>query len=198
MGAKQMKPTLKKHRTLFIVLIAFIGLAVLFTINYIRLNRLYPNASLETYQMNQPVRFHGLDITVKKFQMLNSETLIQQYKIDDENILKELHLCPTKAILVTVSVKNSEKSEQRLSPFLTQCGIQSFTLASEVNEDLFFICNSEDSYKPQLKSGEETTVVLPFDLGETGFSKENWANINSRKFDLVVSTYPVKKSIHLN
>lgn len=198
MGATQMKAALKKHRTLFIVLIAVIGLTALFTVNYIRLNRLYPNASLETYQLNQPVRFHGLDITAKKFQMLDSETLIQQYKIDDDDTIKYLRRCPMKIFLVTAAVKNSEKSEQRLSPFLTQCGIQSFTFACEVNEDLFFICNSEDSYKPQLKSGEETTVVLPFDLGEPGFSKENWANINSRKFNFVVSTYPVNKSIHLN
>ena len=193
-----MKATLKKHRTLFIVLIAVIGLAVLFTVNYIRLNRLYPNASLETYQLNQPVSVDGFEITAKKFQMLDSDTLIQQYKIDDEDVLKDLRRYPMKIVLVTAVVKNNAKSEQGLSTVVSLCNIQSFTFANGMRDDMFHIVNPEDSYKSQLKSGEQTTVVLYYDMIDTLFTKENWANINSRKFDLVVSTYPVKKSIHLN
>lgn len=198
MGAKQMKTTLKKYKTLFIVLIAVIGLVALFTVNYIRLNRLYPNPALETYRLGQPVSVDDFEITVKKFQMLDSDTLIQQYKIDDDDTINYLRRCPMKIILVTAAVKNNAKSKQGLSTVIELCNIQSFAFANGMDQDIFHIVNLKDSYKSQLKSGEETTVVLPFDLGEPGFKKEDWANINSRKFDLVVSTYPVKKSIHLN
>ena len=193
-----MRPMPKKHRTLFIVLIVFIGLTVLFTVNYIRLNRLYPNPALETYRLGQPVSVDGFEITAKKFQMMDSDTMIQQYKIDDEDVIKEFRGNPKKVVLVTVAVKNSAKSDQQLFKVIELCNIQSFTYANGMAQDMFHFFNSQNSYKPQLKSGEQTTIVLPYDMGDSQFTKENWANISSRKFDLVVSTYPVKKSIHLN
>lgn len=193
-----MKAKLEKHRIPLFVLIAVIGLAVLFTVNYIRINRTYPNPTLETYQLNQPVSYHGFEITAKKFQMLDSETLIKQYKVDDEDAIKELRMYPTQNILITVTIKNTSKEEQALSTALENCNIQSFIFANGIEDDMFFLYNSKDSYKPKLKNGEETTIVLPSGMTNQQFTKENWNNIHSRKFDLVVATYPVKKSIRLN
>jgi len=193
-----MKATLKKHRIFFIVLIAVIGLTVLFTVNYVRINRMYPNPTLETYQLNQPVSYHGFEITAKKFQMLDSETLIKQYKIDDEDEIKFLRVCSMQNILITVTIKNTSKEEQALSTALENCNIQSFIFANGIEDSTFFLYNSKDSYKPKLKSGEETTIILPSGITKQQCTKENWNNIHSRKFDLVVATYPVKKSIRLN
>jgi hypothetical protein len=196
-----MKATLKKHRILFLVLIAVIGLTVLFTVNYIRINRACPNPTLETYQLNQPVSVKNFSIAATKFQLMDAETAIKQYKIDDDEINKVLRMYPTRIALITITVKNNDKSEQTLSAALHACttmSIQSFTFANGIADDLRFIFNSNDSYKPKLKSGEQTTFVLPFTMIESQFKKGNWANINSRKFDLVLTNYPVKKSIHVN
>lgn len=193
-----MRTILRKHKIFLLVLIAVVGLSVLFTVNFIKVNRAYPNPTLETYQMNQPVRYRGFEITARKFQMLDSETLIKQYKIDDEDVTKSLQMYPTQTVLVTVTIKNIQDSDQALSTALNNCNIQSFTFANGMPDDMFFIFNSKDSYKPQLKCGEQTTIVLPFEMIDQQFTKDNWNNIRSRKFDLVVATYPVKKSIRLN
>lgn len=195
-----MKATMKKHRIFFIVLVVIIGLAVLFTVNFIKINRACQNPTLETYQLNQPVRVKNFSVAATKFQMMDSETLIKQYKIDDDEINKVLRMYPMRIVLITADIKNNDKSEKMLFSALQTCtmSIQSFAFANGMYMDMIHCLNAKGTYKSKLKSGEQTSLVLPFTMIESQFKKQSWENINSRKFDLVVASYPVKKSIHVN
>ena len=102
-----------------------------------------------------------------------------------------------KLILTTIQIKNLSTKQVKLEvyPFV----LESSGFSNGINLDLYNVLNGDNAtVSPVLKPGEVQTLELPFTMIESQFTKQDWLNLTNRNFELVLSLYPIKKSILLN
>lgn len=178
---------MKKMVTGLIVLV----FGVLFFIGYRNVNQKYLESTKVTAQMGEKQPFStGGEICVKKLERRDKKIEQEQHNSDMELPFDY------RTYLVYCEVSNGSSEEQALD--LTNCYIETMGWANGINMENFFVFNPDlNSMSIQLKPGESREVILPYQILSNGFQKKEWEQINTRKFMLTYSEYPVKYSILL-
>ncbi|WP_071396577.1 hypothetical protein [Bacillus tuaregi] len=169
-------------------------LSILFMARFNSLNNKFPPPTIEAYQINEPVRYGSFEITMLEHKMMDKTELQNFSAVYGKLFTNEIK--DIKSIVTTINIKNTSNKKMILEvyPFI----LESKGFSNGVNLDLFMALNTNKTMTPELNAGEEIKLQLPFTLIEKQFTKQDWANVTRREFELVLSLYPEKKSIFLN
>ncbi len=160
----------------------------------ISLNQQYPPPTHEKSPLKQPMKFNHFEIKATSFRVINNTDLLQlgsefeQFTLGHEDF---------KCVLTELHIKNISSKNLNIEVF--PFTLESIGFSNGINLELFNALNGGDAVmNPELKPNEEITLQLPFTMIEEQFTKKDWNNVNERTFELVLSLYPVKKTIVLN
>lgn len=164
-------------------------LFVLFIIGYIRINRKYPQAVYEKYNLGETVEYDGCDVSVKEYAILNkAEANESGYYLEEEEDYKIL--------TCTLEVTNHSESEKR--PELYYLEVESSVWHNGIDLEVIQNANvATASLCPTLNPGETTTVIVAFVMYKLQFSDSRWEQIDKDNLYMVFSLYPVKKYVVL-
>lgn len=180
-----------KHIVIIITVMILIAMSSIFVARFIYINQKYPSPTLETVNLNKPIKYLGFEIKVEKSKLIRADEI---KKISSKD--KLLFQYNSRALLVTINLKNTSKEKKKID--ITPFEVESSGWRNAINLELFTeITSNGSTMHPTIDAGKEITLVLPFTMLDVQFTKNDWDNIDNRKFDLVLSLYPVKKSIQL-
>ncbi|MBQ8558692.1 MAG: DUF5067 domain-containing protein [Tyzzerella sp.] len=180
----------KNRRFIYGVLCGLIILLfALFIIGYTKVNRKYPEAINEKYNIGEMFEYDGCDISVRDYSILNkTEAINSGYYVEDD--------ADYKILKCTLEATNNSDSEK--SPELYYIEAESSVWHNGIDLEVIDNANqATDSLRPTLKSGETATVTIAFVMYKFQFSDARWKRIDSDNIYLVFSLYPVKKYVVL-
>ena len=96
-----------------------------------------------------------------------------------------------RVLLVSMEVSNPSDAEQVATLYTST--IVSDSWSNGIHQFLFQEINEEGaSLNALLAPGETRTVLLPYIMTEQQFKANDWDNIESRPYQLILETYPEK------
>lgn len=164
-------------------------------IRYNNLNEQYQPPTYENYKQNQVVSYNSFAIKASEFEVMNEEDIQDLGPVYED--VTTIDGSSIKSIVTEVRIKNPSSQQMKLEvyPFVIESGGYS----NGIDADLFHVLNKDEATMiPVLDAGEEITLQLPFTMIESQFTDKDWDNIENREFNLVLSLYPVKKTISSN
>jgi len=157
------------------------------------INNKYPNPIVQKYEMSESVMMDKLKVTVLDYQWLDEQEIIGNYP-DLDIIIPDNEI---KSLFITLSFENTGVAELLVESYYYT--LESFGWCNGANLELFHEINDDESnMRFYLQAEEKCTLVLPYTIVSSHFSKNNWKDIRETQFDLTLSLYPIKKSIKLN
>ena len=183
---------IKKHfKAILIVMIALAFTAV-FAFRFIQVNRAYPKAELQQVYIHEPLNFKGYRLTALKTEMTPATELQQQgYKLDYEDFFKDRQI-----FFVDLLIEKTVSADPLFS--ISWFELQSGSWSNGQNLDLMTVFNEDLTARmEELQTVGKTTIRLVFDVMHEHFHESDWQHVSERKYDLVLSLYPVKNILHL-
>lgn len=176
-----------KKKQCFIICILFSIVIVGVASAIMKVNIKYKNPKQIYIEKGKP---YAMDekfmLTVQSTSFLEPKEMLEKYK----EVLDLSGQYESKGIEVKVTIKNITNQEQQVE--LYKLYLESNTHYCNGMALEMFLCNGNDEVAYALKPGEETQIILPYELSQVQFSKTEWANIEDTKFYLVNERYPNK------
>lgn len=173
-----------------IIVIVSVILFIVFIVCAVRINKTYPNPSVEQYDKTQMVESDGFSISIKKARFASEEERDMFWKEE-----KELY-GDCEGYFITFKVINTGNEEKHCN--LGEWCLITDTYAQGVDLEHVYEVNEENvAGKLTLKPGESCTITVPFMIGKVNFTDEQWKHIRDQQFRVVLSLYPVKKEFVL-
>ncbi len=186
------------------ILITFLIFVVLFSIWFYffnKINKEIPQAQRIETDENEAMVFDDMEFKVNKTNIYNYEELIHIYEeaADLEWLSRYNEEYGVSFIFSELTVKNMGNEEKKVNIY--EFIIGTLTGSNGVNVELFETANgSIDLLNPAIKPGEEVTVILTFSYinGYINGNLYEKGKMEDEDFELILSLYPVRRSIHLN
>ncbi|MEG0354696.1 MAG: hypothetical protein RR621_03465 [Lachnospiraceae bacterium] len=178
-----------KKRVIGVMVVITLG--ILFYVGYTNINQKYPKSIEVTASIGESQLFsEGNKIRVTKMERLDA-------KAEESMGIPKTDLgFERKIYLVYCTFSNETKEKQELN--ITDCYIETTGWGNGLQLDLYLSLNpKEQTTKMMLEGGESKEVILPYQILSNGFQEKEWKKIDSRKFRLLYSEYPIKYSISL-
>lgn len=173
----------------------FIILVCLYVVQFYNINHKYPPSQLISYTQNQTVIYDGFSINVQKTTFLNDTELKTIHKDFYNSIYVENE--EMKAIVVDIQITNTNQQDEQID--VSDVWLQSNYWVNGIVMNGFVVINPENaSLNPSLKPGETITLRLPFAMIPAHFKEKDWNHTSDRKYNLVLSAYPVKRMLEIN
>lgn len=185
---------MKCHKKLTIVILLLtIFIIVYFTINFININKKYPDAQIIKIPFGETLTIDN-NLEVK----LNSTEYQILYDFFEENkelgINEEIYYSisdPNDAIIFNceISIKNISDTKQDIELYNLIYG--SDIWSNGISLEIFKAMNIGKSFIYTLNPFQEDVVNLPFIMYRLQFSDENWRNVYSDEYSITYSLYPL-------
>lgn len=185
---------MKCHKKLTIVILLLtIFIIVCFTINFININKKYPDAQIIKIPFGETLTIDN-NLEVK----LNSTEYQILYDFFEENkelgINEEIYYSisdPNDAIIFNceISIKNISDTKQDIELYNLIYG--SDIWSNGISLEIFKAMNIGKSFIYTLNPFQEDVVNLPFIMYRLQFSDENWRNVYSDEYSITYSLYPL-------
>lgn len=185
---------MKCHKKLTIVILLLtIFIIVCFTINFININKKYPDAQIIKIPFGETLTIDN-NLEVK----LNSTEYQILYDFFEENkelgINEEIYYSisdPNDAIIFNceISIKNISDTNQDVELYNLIYG--SDIWSNGISLEIFKAMNIGKSFIYTLNPFQEDVVNLPFIMYRLQFSDENWRNVYSDEYSITYSLYPL-------
>lgn len=175
-----------RYKTFIIVV-----LAMIVNIRIAYLSRAFPNPLIEEKYMNEIMKIEDIDLSVKKVKIIDSKSdVIPQDVIDYINEIGN----SAKLILVFVYIDNASSNNQEMA--LYEYALQNEIWSDGIPRELLYYYNDSDiDLIFNVKAGEKKKIVIPFIMYDFQVKENQWKNLDSNKFQLVITKYPIKRTI---
>lgn len=185
--------------------IPFISLLIivsgLITVRINILNKTFPNPSIHEHYINEKIDGGEISLTALDSNLAHNshiKKLFPDYidytmNSDGTNVTDE----QVRVLLVHVKLTNNTEFDKEMS--LVQFTAESCAWANGIDGSLFSLFNKENN-NPMgvvVPANSEIELFLPYSMYDFQFNRSEWKYIDNRKFDLVLSNYPVKNIIIL-
>lgn len=180
-------------RKMFAGGLVIILLAVLFSFGYRRINHKYPEAVTEAVGMGEPIEADGLQFLARNAHFYTYEELKERKDIPEEAFDME-GMC-----LITFDVELKNVSEEVKTVESAYRRLETIGCSNGVNMGFYRFFNPDSPRSVfELASDETKAYTLTYTLVPPLFKEKEWEEIEDRKFEYVLSLYPVKKVIQLS
>lgn len=187
----------KSAKRVFVV-ICIVTLIILSVFRYNNINAKYPNPVVNAYAIDVPFTYQGVEMTLTDFKILNSNDFLNDYSLDPNQMDFGIPNVKQKNVTVTLKIKNTSNMKKEINAgelmILETDGWSSYTDLM----DTFRLLNPNKSCLAILEPTEETTFIFPYCLYDINFSDADFNKLESSKFKIVLSLYPVKNIVCLN
>lgn len=177
-----------KYSLIFLILL-------LWLISVIRINLKYPNAANTVYKVNESIEYNEFEINVSKMEFLD-EARTKELFADE---IERFGDCRCVLVYITVKNNGSEKRRIELYPFILESDAWKnsimMSVYQEINEE--YIKEGKVTLQPEIDAYGTYECILTYSIAKTNFTQEQWEGVENRKFDLVLTLYPVKRSVEL-
>lgn len=179
-----------KKKTGYVIVFLILSLWLFFVI---RINLKYPVGKTQVYELNEKVEYDGFEICVTKMAFLDKEKTSEL--LADE--IEQFGDC--RCALIYVSVKNNQKEEREIElyPFTLESDAWKNSVImsayQEINEE--YVTEGRVTLRPVIEAGGSYECVLTYCIAKVNFTEKQWKSVENRNYNLVLSLYPVKKSI---
>ena len=189
----------KRLKKILIILGCLIGIAVVVLsvkrITYI--NNKYPNPPIVVFKQGEDIQGSNLKIKVVDSDIMDKEVFEKNYAEFDENPDNEqLMNQEMKVMVVKFNVENNGDKISRFvfANFIAQSGGWS----NGWNLEMYRKINDYNENSIEVKPGESKELKLVYCMYKSQFKKSHWNNLESRKFYIIMSSYPVNNRIELS
>lgn len=165
----------------------------------VSLNKEYPNPRIITYKTGEYIKGGDISIMVTDSKFTAMDEIKEmtpgiENPVTDEkgNLLTDEQ---KKVLLVNLNVHNLSDEIQTTS--LLQFMAQSDAWSNGADLGTYYALNNTQGTSIQLQPGEQRCVQMPFYLYEIQFDTNEFQKVENRKFNLVLSVYPIKNVIEL-
>ncbi len=169
--------------------LAVIFLSVIFSWNYRRINRMYPNPQLSKAKIGETVELDGYEFTFTDFQLLDGEK-IKEIAGNQEEIL-EIPNDQYRVMLASVHIKRIAEGEGNIdmTAVAGECG----AWKNGIDSELYHTLNPEKSIiQLGFIENQEENIIIPISMNENQFKKGDWEQIDKKTFSIVLGVYPQK------
>lgn len=181
----------KKKNGYFLVFL----LLIFWFICVIRINLKYPDPKIQKHELNEVAELDGFEVSVSKMEFLDEGSTKELFADEIERY------GDCRCILVYITVKNnrSEKARIELYPFVLESDAwkNSVIMSAflKVNEE--YVTEGRATLQPEIEAGGTYECILTYSIAKVSFTENQWKGLKNRNYNLVLSLYPVKKSIQL-
>ncbi len=177
-GGKPVKKSRKMKK--WIALLCCAVLIGVFGWRYWKVNTEWPQEKAEIIPMGDTYCIDGLEVTVEDASMMSQEDSEKKVKAEHMGIVTDEIHC--RLVNISLHVKNTGTTPQSSEALL------GYLVTGAYHNG--FILSQEEFQKFPLDPGKEVTVTGNCLLSSTGFSKNQWKHLESRKYALSLSVYP--------
>lgn len=178
---------IKRIYKFLLLIVVIIAITVPSVMQYKKVNAEMPQAVIEEYAINDKVGYEGFEILVLGYKFMDFSELDKEVK-EYNTMLNE---SDGKVLLVDIKVVNNNKDKKKLD---IDASVQSNAYSNNFDIELYYYYNDTGF---TLGAGEEQTYKLPYTIFKYNFTEKAWSELNQRKFDFVISLYPVKRTVSL-
>ena len=178
-GGKPVKKSRKMKK--WIALLCCAVLIGVFGWRYWKVNTEWPQEKAEIIPMGDTYCIDGLEVTVEDASMMSQEDSEKKVKAEHMGIVTDEIHC--RLVNISLHVKNTGTTPQSSEALL------GYLVTGAYHNG--FILSQEEFQKFPLDPGKEVTVTGNCLLSSTGFSKNQWKHLESRKYALSLSVYPM-------
>lgn len=161
-----------KSKKFKVVLVISLLSIVLFCYRYHMVNKDYPEATVEKYDMFQTIHIDGI-----------------RYTVTDKGLCDGYDVAGEKVYLVKVLVENI--SDDTISIDFSDISLR-FENNSETVSTIYMEKFNDYGVNYNIEAGEKILVTLPYPLNEDEIPDMNFDNIESYRKELTFSIYPKK------
>ncbi len=179
------------------IFISSIGiiLIIVWLYNVAQINKKYSDAVLEEYSLNEYVDYQGIKFKVTSIDFLDQERELELFS----NEIYKYGGC--KCLLVYLEIKNDSDVSKKID--LTSLMLESGIWKNSILMHSFKVIN-EEQYRgkrvtlcPEIEANSNYSCILTYNIVKENFSNKQWKAITERDFSLVLSNYPIKKTVKL-
>lgn len=189
---------MKKKLILALVIVICIVSAVIWRMQYQKINKEYPQAVVHEVRANQPLKINQdtMTATAGKLTLCDRETFQKAYNCD-KTFMKQFELNVESDVtfaIVPIEVKNISDQEQNLDP--TGIVMGSEVCSNGLDYSLYTLLNKNlDSLN--FKPGETKTIILPYVFVNQYFTGklDKSTKLDGITFELTFSLYPEKRVV---
>ena len=143
--------------------------------------------------MNQPVAYNGVEIQVLSCRLLDDDDWSQietSYDKDIESVAE------AKCLVPEIQIKNTGSQVQKVN--LASFSAQSGAWRNGIDMKAFQVMNEDkENLSSTVLPGQTVTMKLPYPMSSVQLGRQSWGTVKQRDFQLVLSLYPVKRTIKL-
>lgn len=199
--------TTSKNKPRLIILVIFVAI-VAWLFCYYSINRYYSSFSditKEIYAAGENVAFgdnyqnkglnaNGYEICVDHFEILDYADYVEEIGFE----LHKNRSTPEKVALVYISLFNVDSTENGV--MLTEFALHGIDNYVGLNRELLDALNPglQGNAGIHLAIGEQYRLIIPYNLYKIHFATNTWKNLNSYKFYLHITSFPVEIDIKVN
>ena len=178
------------------IIIAVVSLALVcgYAFGFYKLNSRFPKASITECPVGDTLNYRGADLQILSAELATVEEVRKLYPLfmsDEDPVMTPLPEDQVRVLLVSMEVSNPSDAEQVATLYTSTAVSDSWS--NGIHQFLFQEINEEGaSLNALLAPGETRTVLLPYIMTEQQFKANDWDNIESRPYQLILETYPEK------
>ncbi len=184
-----------------ITFVVFVGIISVWFYFFHKVNKKIPQAQRIEVCENESMLIDDIEFQVNTTKIYDYEELIRAYEKAGnlewyQRYNEEYGLS---FIFAEMTMKNIGSEDKTVNAYDFVIG--TLTGSNGMSMDLFEIANdSIELMSPTIKSGEEVTVILTFSYvnGYINGDLYKKGKMEDEEFELILSLYPVRRSIHLN
>jgi frataxin-like iron-binding protein CyaY len=172
------------------------------SIGIYRINKQYPNAQIVEHNLDEVIKGGNTSISVQSGELIDGAHLkelapdfTEAIKNEDGSDLKSDQV---RVLMVHLKLHNNTDEPQTMT--LVQLIAESLIWANGIENEIYQMLNpgKGNLVNMQLNPNQEIEIVLPYMMYHFQFQPRDWEKIDERRFDLVLSQYPVKHIVRLD
>ena len=159
----------------------------------INVNRKYPQTEVRVVDMNKPIEYQGLEISVTDTHIMEDTDIDKYFSGEKE------HYGGCIGIVADILIENSSSDEKKID--LTSLIFESGAWKNAIHYVAFSKINAENkkmSLNPVLQSGERIELRLPTFVVPVHMRQSQWEDFLKRNVYLTFSLYPEKLMVRLH
>ena len=163
-----------------------------------QVNEQYPQTQTETVKMGEILRLDDYDVILLSWEWQDSSILKEiapGYSVmTDEN---GNDYPEEKERVVFAKLRITKTTNNHVAFHMENVALESGGWNNQWDPILYQTLNGTDSMVSLLKKGESREIIIPIELYDFQFHKQDWETVTQRQFCIVFENYPVKRMIKI-
>ena len=159
------------------------------------INSKFHSLHVHSNSMDEGIVVQGVEITITGMEILHTNEIVSNTSLNE--LLNEYYSSSSENfIILLIKAEINNTNESRTSFDLTTLHLESGAYSSQAFYPLMQYYN-KTGMTLELNGLEKKNTTLAFPIHKVSFRENDWANIENREFELVVSLFPQKEIIPL-